>query len=375
MGTREHNPTVQTDGRTGETQANGIEPAMAFWNLAKAVLRSLGKFYYPEMERTAISAGMADCDWYLLLPALLFDPDPISAARLRVRCPYYSPHIYENRLKPLAKLGYLKAVTTAADEAGYPHYEYRLTDSGRMTIEWIIRAADSVMAGLHPMDLVALERLSSLLERLVMAALEAGEPPGKWALSHSRESNPGPDSPVMVRIDQYLTDLGAYRDDAHQAVWGNDPRLKALASDSQPVPTNLPGLPPAPPPGVTQALEALTLLWRAAKGELNNGTSADGLTVDQITAILEKRGHPRAAYTRALKALSAQGYVEGRSEITRSPKLYRLTERGFALRQEIEDRTDAFFYAPWDCLSEEELAELKELLLHLWDGLKIKVGG
>jgi DNA-binding MarR family transcriptional regulator/DNA-binding HxlR family transcriptional regulator len=374
MGTREHRLTAPTGGMTGEQPNNGVDPAMAFWPLAKAVLRSLGKTYYPEMERTAISAGMADCDWYLLLPALLFDPAPISAARLRVRCPYYSPHIYENRLKPLAKLGYLKAVNTSTDEAGYPHYEYRLTDSGRMTIEWIIRAADSVMAALHPMDLVALERLCSLLERLVLASLEADEPPGKWALSHSRKTNPGPDAPVMVRIDQYLTDLGAYRDDAHQAAWGNEPRLKALATDADAVPAGPAGLPPSPPPGVTQALETLTLLWRADKGELNNGASAHGLSVSQVTTLLEKRGHPRAAYTRALKALSAQGYVEGRSEISRSPKLYRLTERGFTLRQEIEDRTDAFFYAPWDCLSEEELAELKELLLQLWDGLKIKVG-
>jgi DNA-binding MarR family transcriptional regulator/DNA-binding HxlR family transcriptional regulator len=373
MGTREHRLTAPTGGMTGEQPNNGVDPAMAFWPLAKAVLRSLGKTYYPEMERTAISAGMADCDWYLLLPALLFDPAPISAARLRVRCPYYSPHIYENRLKPLAKLGYLKAVTSSADEAGYPHYEYRLTDSGRMTIEWIIRAADSVLSALHPMDLVALERLSSLLERLVLASLEADEPPGKWALNHSRKTNPGPDAPIMVRIDQYLTDLGAYRDDAHQAAWGNEPLLKALGSDdaAPPAPGNLP---PSPPPGVTQALETLTLLWRADKGELNNGNSAHGLSVSQVTTLLEKRGHPRAAYTRALKALSAQGYVEGRSEISRSPKLYRLTERGFALRQEIEDRTDAFFYAPWDCLSEEELAELKELLLQLWDGLKVKVG-
>jgi hypothetical protein len=64
-----------------------------------------------------------------------------------------------------------------------------------------------------------LKRLASLLGRLVEANLTTPESPGKWCLRIARNFDPGVEAPVMARLDQYLSDLSAYRDDAHLASW------------------------------------------------------------------------------------------------------------------------------------------------------------
>jgi hypothetical protein len=38
-----------------------------------------------------------------------------------------------------------------------------------------------------------------------------------------------------------------------------------------------------------------------------------------------------------------------------------------------EMRTDQYFYRPWNALSARELSDLKDLLVEVWDGLKIRI--
>jgi len=45
-----------------------------------------------------------------------------------------------------------------------------------------------------------------------------------------------------------------------------------------------------------------------------------------------------------------------------SPDGYKISEKGKTLRHEAEDKTDAYFYNPWDYLSEGELGDLSKLL-------------
>ena len=47
----------------------------------------------------------------------------------------------------------------------------------------------------------------------------APEPPGQWHLRLSRHTDPGELAPSVARIDQHLTDLNAYYNDASLAVW------------------------------------------------------------------------------------------------------------------------------------------------------------
>jgi hypothetical protein len=49
---------------------------------------------------------------------------------------------------------------------------------------------------------------------------------------------------------------------------------------------------------------------------------------------------------------------------------YQVTEEGKKVRQDAEDQTDRYYYAAWDALSANEVAELGKLLTALRDQLK-----
>lgn len=318
-----------------------MDEELQLWSLAHEVLRALGQQYYPVMEARAAEAGMGECDWYLLLPALTFDPEPISTKKLLVRVPYYAPHVYENRLQNLADLGYLSASSVEQNGGDYPRYEYNLTESGRMTIQWIIQAADVEMQRLHPLPLVDLEVLAEYLRRVIKACEIAPVPPGKWALTLSRQTDHANVAPVVVRIDQYLTDLNAYRDDCRLAAWKDNPQTAELS-----------------PP----AWEVLTLLWKV------DGAKEDGgYTLKQLANMLERRGHPRQVYAEALKELDKLGWVHA------DGRVYHVSEAGREAREGARRRTDQYFYRPWNSLQPDELAELKGLLVAAWDGLKVRL--
>jgi hypothetical protein len=163
----------------------------------------------------------------------------------------------------------------------------------------------------------------------VDASLAAPEPPDKWHLQLSRRTDPGETAPIVARIDQYLTDLNAYRNAASLSVWQ--------------------------PYGVTGATwEVFTCLWR---GEVR--------TLDELCGRLTFRGHPRDDYAGALADLVARGWSVAAGDG------YELTDAGRIVREQAEQDTDRHFFVPWACLGEEEVAELKTLLAGLRDGLPV----
>lgn len=291
----------------------------SLWLTAQEALQALGKHYGPEMDRAAAELNLPE--WYgWLLPALVFDPEPISARRLRVRSPYTSARLYKERLANAAKQGFLVPVTGTENE-------YRLTELGRQATQRVIGAAYAKMATLQPLPPTEQERLANLLLRLVKSCLTAPEPPGKWCIIHSRRTDPDDDASVMVRIDQYLSDLSAYRDDAHLAAWQ---------------PHHIEG----------HAWEAFTYLWRG-----------EATTLDGLCQKLERRGYLRDEYKQAIEDLIKRSWVAERAGE------YQVTTRGKEIRQRAEETTDRYFYAPWSCLSQEETEDLRTLLIHLRDGL------
>ncbi len=148
-------------------------------------------------------------------------------------------------------------------------------------------------------------------------------------------------APVVVRIDQYLTDLNAYRDDCMLEAWRKHPATRDLS-----------------PP----AWEIFTQLWKASQVKPESG-----YTLDDLTQIFERRGHAPRVYSEALKSLSKLGWVH-------ADKMYfRLTEPGFQARQDAEIRIDRLFYAPWKILGPADLVDLKELLVMLWDSLRLRL--
>jgi DNA-binding MarR family transcriptional regulator len=160
---------------------------------------------------------------------------------------------------------------------------------------------------------------------VVQASLAAPEPAAKPTLLTSRHTDPGSGAAPAARIDQYLTDLLHYRDDAHQAAW-------------QPVGVSGP------------AWEILTLIWRG-----------EAQTIEELRARLERRGHTAEAYSQYLHGLIGRGWVAEQSG------RFEITDAGRALREQAEETTNRLFYAPWAGLTERELEELRGLLVHLRD--------
>jgi hypothetical protein len=288
--------------------------------LAAQAAHALTVCYSPAINQAAETISIPEGMWYgWLMAAHIFEPEPVSAQRLQVRSAYTSLERLDEYLAQGATMGLLEPSARG---------EYRLSPAGHAAVKQLIKAAYDAMAPLRPLPVEDLDCLAGLLQRLVLASMAAPEPPGKWCLRMARHYDPGNGAPVMVRLDQYLSDLSAYRDDAHLAAWQ--------------------------PYGVGgEAWDAFTHFWRG-----------DVTTLDELPAHLARRGHTRAAYAAGVQELMARGWVAG------DGMHYHLTERGRILRDEAEATTDKYFYAPWNCLSDDEVGQLRHLLTGMRDGLR-----
>lgn len=134
---------------------------------------------------------------------------------------------------------------------------------------------------------------------------------------------------ALVRIDQAMDELAAFRDDVHIAAW------KPLMIDAH-------------------AWELFTFLW---KNEVK--------TAGEMAAKAANRGHSVEDYEAALNDLSMRGWIK----LAHADE-YRLTELGQTVRTQVEDDTNRFLYEAWSVLSADETAELGRLLNQLDDTLK-----
>jgi hypothetical protein len=122
--------------------------------------------------------------------------------------------------------------------------------------------------------------------------------------------------------------LNAYRDDAHLAAW------QELDVDGR-------------------EWETVTYVWRG-----------EGRAAAELAEKLAFRGYSDADYQAALIDLVERGWLK------REGEEFRLNDAGYAARQAAEEKTDEYFYAPWDVLDEAEIAELQRLLLAFWRNLE-----
>lgn len=249
-----------------------------------------------------------------LMQAASFDPEPISSPLIQKRFPYGAPAIWDGRLAALAERGLL----TPAGEGGY-----LLTDNGRSALNHFLAAFRNKLDQLAEPIETDLERLATLLGRVIDASLNAPQPPGAWALRHSHALYPGDEAPSLARIDHYLDDLNAFRDDAHLAAFAHH---------------DIDG----------HAWEFFTMLWR---GEVKDAAA--------MAEEREFRGYDQDDYAAALDDLMARGWVQATNGG------YGLTVDGVVVREKAETATDRYFYLPWANLSRADLVELSDLLSEL----------
>ena len=284
------------------------------WPLIWGTLESLTAHYGPAIDREAEDIGIPYGEWYgWLMAASIFEPDPVSAARLCVRAAYTNPELLEQRLQTGIRLGLLMPSGNA---------EYRLTVSGHDAVRRLIAAAYGAIRDLMPLAEPEMQVLLALLRRLVEASLAAPEPPGKWCLHIERHYDPQGNAGWMPQLDQYLSDLVAYRDDAHLAAWQ---------------PYGMGG----------QHWETLTHLWEG-----------DYCTLEELCAKhCVRRGYSCESYAAVLDDLIARGLASQQGDT------FRLTEAGQALRDAAEAITNRYFFAPWAGLSAAEMSDLRRLLV------------
>lgn len=253
----------------------------------------------------------------VLLAALTFDPRPISAARLRVGTPYTSHNTFRQRLDEASARRFLTET-----EPG----KFQLTDFGQDSLRIFIGNCRRLMVEADPLPGDNDQRLVSLFNRLLSACINQNPPPETWSIELCSQLLPGLDPPLPY-IEQAISCLAAYRDDAHLAAW----RLNGLSP---------------------YALEALTLVWRS-----------EASTLDQIVGALSHRGASSGEYAQALVELRECGILEGPDSDLR------ITPYGALFREDIEEDTDHYFYTPWKCLSAADRVDMSCSLTMLRDGL------
>ncbi len=245
--------------------------------------------------------------------------DEMSIASFQRRDPYSNPVGFAQAIEMLAREGWVEL----AGEG-----QYRIPERARSATRQMIEAGYGALGQIKLLGAHDASRLLAFLTRLVEASRQAPEPPHKWALLR-RFRVADEASPTIARIREAVMDLFGYRDDSHISAWR---------------PWGVPG----------PAWNAFTLLWQ---GEATSPT--------QIAERAAFRGYVVDEYAHAIQTLLTRGWVEAASE----PGAYRVTAQGKELRDGVERLTDAYFYAPWSCLNEHEIRELRDLLLRLRDHL------
>ncbi|MBC7233625.1 MAG: hypothetical protein H5T68_10355 [Chloroflexi bacterium] len=259
-------------------------------------------------------AGLQPAEWDVLQAAYLCEPPP-SVDSLAEWLPYTSPTLIRAQLDILLEKGLLQALN---------EQEYFLTDRAVDFIEARVEQERAFLAAHSPLPARDLQRLAHLLSRIVQTALAAPPPPDKTRLQGSRRLAPPADAAPMALIDQYLTDLLYFRDDAHVAAW------RRHGFDGP-------------------VIEVLMLLWR--------GEASD---VDGISAMLSaQRGYSHQDYARFVARLQARDWVDASG-----PTLI-VTPDGRALCEEIAATTDRYYMFPWTALLPVEVRQLRDLLQHL----------
>jgi hypothetical protein len=268
-----------------------------------------------------LRAGLAESPGWFLIQAAEFDPEPLTVANLRVRDVYASERIVRALLELMASEEWL-------DRSA--HDTYALTAKGRAVLERRLQRRRELTDVPMPLPADEIDRIATLLGRLIDTSLAAPVPPGSWCLAHSRRRAPAQGAPALLRIAQYFSDFNAFRDDAHMAAW------QSYTLDGY-------------------VWEAFTLV---CAGEADSAAS--------LFEQLAYRGYSCGEYAAALELLTRRSWLEPAA----TAGAYGVTTDGRAVREVVERLTDSYFYAPWSCLAEAEIAELHALLLRWIEQLR-----
>jgi len=181
---------------------------------------------------------------------------------------------------------------------------------------------------LSPEELYPLE---IALHKVVRAMLASTHPkPYSVRLNHN--SNPSIGANSVLKISQYLTDLSAWRDDAHLGAWQHH---------------NMEGM----------EWETFSFIWQ--------GERTTAAAICELRG--EDRGYAVEDYAAALESLVKRGWIENDPT---AADAYRVTETGRAVREEAETATTQNYFSPFEILKTSEQEALWKSLIQLRDALR-----
>ncbi len=293
-----------------------LEPYTKFWPLIHSVIEEIWAIVEPHIEDAAIHNDVPVELYYYGELGL----DHFSIEDFQKRDPFTNPEQFEKLFVRFDVKGWIQP-----DGDG----RYLVTVRAHEGARKIIKTGDEYLVPFETFSDIDLNRLCSLLKQIVKANEFALEPPGKWAIE-KRFRVADKQSPAIVQIREYLMDLFAYRDDSHLA---------------------------ASHPHFGQA----GIVWSVLDSLWKN----DSVTAEKMMESMSSRGYEVNDYEVALQAVVQIGWAEQ----TDIPGIFRITQKGRAVREGAEQLTNEYFYSPWSVMTQDELDELHDLLMKLRDQL------
>lgn len=293
------------------------ESLLKFWPLIYSTIKEFWNITEPHIEDAAIRQSIPIELYYYSELGLEY----FSIPDFQKRDPFSNPEQFEKLFARLLVRGWIAAL---------PDGRYLVTEKARDGARQIIQAGDAHLASLERMLDSNLQKLAVLFKQIVVASVEAPEPPQKWAIiKRFRVANK--DSSWLPQIREYLMDLFAYRDDSH---------LSAAHPHFG---------------GAGIVWSVLGSIW-----------SGGAVTVEQMTESMAFRGYGVEDYEVAIQAAIEIGWAES-AEIAFA---FRPTPKGRELREQVERLTNEYFYHPWSFMEQDELDEIYSLLTKLRDQLR-----
>jgi DNA-binding MarR family transcriptional regulator len=297
------------------------QPHQWYMDVSQKVVQGIGAHTNPKIQEYLEDIeGLDGQDIAFVQIGYAFIPKPLIPESFIERGPYTNPKRFREQMDASVERGWLESVKDGG---------YKLSEKGNRLAESFFALGNEWFGSLPALSEEDTTRIAELLAKLVKKAHKLPEPARKPTLEIGIRLNPGPDAAPMLRVRRHLTDLAYYRDDVHIAAW------KPYGVDGK-------------------VWETLTYTWREE-------TSTAAEMAEQLS---EYRDYNEADYAAAFKELVTLGWVTAEND------KYLITEKGKKLRQEAEDATDQYFYAPFDALTKEEIKEFKTLLENLAEVVK-----
>lgn len=198
---------------------------------------------------------------------------------------------------------------------------YSLTNEGHEILQNMTNRRRAILADYEPIAQSDLERMAGLLHRVIDESFVCQDLPSQWCLTYSRRRAPDENASVQEHLIQYCGDMNALRDDAHMSAFWK--------------------------------YNVIGYTWEAFTYIANEQAQ----NADELLKKIGYRGFSRREWQDSLEQLVTRGWLELDNDI------YKATSRGIAIREDVEQQTDQYFYAPWSCLSNGEIEELRELMV------------